>query len=131
MNGQNGQHHSARPILPFRVTFIVVTRYGPKNESLSHEIDPLPNADVIEDTPQVSKTITAFPCSSCTAVTKFAPPKFQRHSLLFPAPLRPLVVVDIHGVVAVVAPGGDGHRAVNVTCGGDTYMTSALEGVLR
>ena len=27
MNGQNGQHHSPRPIFPFRVTFIAVTRY--------------------------------------------------------------------------------------------------------
>ena len=27
MNGQIGQHHSARPILPFLVTFIAVTRY--------------------------------------------------------------------------------------------------------
>ena len=28
LNGQNGQHHSAQPILPLRVMFIAITRYS-------------------------------------------------------------------------------------------------------
>ena len=41
MNGQNGQHNSAQPILPFQVMFIVVTRYYANSESALQETSKL------------------------------------------------------------------------------------------